>query len=333
MTQTEIKNRIENVIQNMPSDWLRLTTHRLDIYNEEMAKVDFLNHFEKGERLEDLPTAYDYIRLGHPLSSILEWTIGNIKNINVNNVVSFSSQTMPLLAILRKAHFEGTNIQILNKTELPESFNPELLKSVYGYKFEFVNELDPSFKGLTVILTNFENAWAEDKMDSDFTICMHKELGSVVIANLDSYVSEIQHVRRRESIAMTPHDCFKVLTEFVDGTTTKPFKADRSELESTIQKITNTTGQVSISSCGLSAQYAIMMGLVDHAQQLHPGKEIKFIVPPNCYGGTNDQARRGNFGFERIYHTIICSKSDLEKDARCFDQNSSANQQSQTKNC
>jgi cystathionine beta-lyase/cystathionine gamma-synthase len=24
----------------------------------------------------------------------------------------------------------------------------------------------------------------------------------------------------------------------------------------------------------------------------HPGKAIKFVVPPNCYGGTNDQARR-----------------------------------------
>src|SRR5690554_8201830 len=35
-----------------------------------------------------------------------------------------------------------------------------------------------------------------------------------------------------------------------------------------------------------------MMGLIDDAQSNHPGKGIKFIVPPNCYGGTNDQARR-----------------------------------------
>ncbi len=39
-------------------------------------------------------------------------------------------------------------------------------------------------------------------------------------------------------------------------------------------------------------QYAIMMGLVDFAQTTYPNKKIKFIVPPNCYGGTNDQARR-----------------------------------------
>ncbi|MEM6299565.1 MAG: cystathionine beta-synthase, partial [Bacteroidota bacterium] len=43
---------------------------------------------------------------------------------------------------------------------------------------------------------------------------------------------------------------------------------------------------------GLSVQYAIMMGLIDEAIHTYPGKAIKFIVPPNCYGGTNDQARR-----------------------------------------
>ena len=35
-----------------------------------------------------------------------------------------------------------------------------------------------------------------------------------------------------------------------------------------------------------------MMGLVDAAKESHVGKTIAFIVPPNCYGGTNDQARR-----------------------------------------
>jgi cystathionine beta-lyase/cystathionine gamma-synthase len=35
-----------------------------------------------------------------------------------------------------------------------------------------------------------------------------------------------------------------------------------------------------------------MMGLIDNALEKHPGKQIKIVVPPNCYGGTNDQARR-----------------------------------------
>jgi hypothetical protein len=39
-------------------------------------------------------------------------------------------------------------------------------------------------------------------------------------------------------------------------------------------------------------QYAIVMGLIHDAQENHEGKPIKIIVPTNCYGGTNDQARR-----------------------------------------
>jgi cystathionine beta-lyase/cystathionine gamma-synthase len=34
------------------------------------------------------------------------------------------------------------------------------------------------------------------------------------------------------------------------------------------------------------------MGLIHDAVENHPGKAIKIVVPPNCYGGTNDQARR-----------------------------------------
>jgi hypothetical protein len=35
-----------------------------------------------------------------------------------------------------------------------------------------------------------------------------------------------------------------------------------------------------------------MMGLIHDAAVNHPNKAIKMVVPPNCYGGTNDQARR-----------------------------------------
>jgi hypothetical protein len=62
----------------MPAGWLNTTTHRLDIYDEKLAKTEFLEQFEtlfndnNSEllALSELPTAYDYIRLGHPLSCI-----------------------------------------------------------------------------------------------------------------------------------------------------------------------------------------------------------------------------------------------------------------------
>ena len=73
-------NYINKVLENMPKAWLNLTTHRLDIYDEKLAKTQFLKQFEvlfneknsEASSLNELPTAYDYIRLGHPLSCILE---------------------------------------------------------------------------------------------------------------------------------------------------------------------------------------------------------------------------------------------------------------------
>ena len=70
-----------------------------------------------------------------------------------------------------------------------------------------------------------------------------------------------------------------------------------------MNSITDITGADTtpiVGSSGLSVQYAIMMGLIHDAQEKHPGKAIKFIVPPNCYGGTNDQARRVAACFKNV---------------------------------
>ena len=41
MKEHKVINYIENVLENMPADWLRLTTHRLDIYDENWPKQNF----------------------------------------------------------------------------------------------------------------------------------------------------------------------------------------------------------------------------------------------------------------------------------------------------
>ena len=42
-----MKNKIieytRNLLNNTPDDWIKLTTHRLDIYDEKLAKNQFLN--------------------------------------------------------------------------------------------------------------------------------------------------------------------------------------------------------------------------------------------------------------------------------------------------
>lgn len=303
---------VKDVLENMPIGWLDITTHRLDIYDEKLAKTQFLNEFEAlfkeniydSSSLNNLPTAYDYIRLGHPLSCVLEWAIAKLNNLNSENVIAFSSQTIPVLAILRNNLFETKNTQINYTGKLPDYFDVEELKNVYGYNFEIkqvenANEIS-AFDGSTVFISHQEsilNIVANPNID--FHINIHSHLGSVLIVNAsqnESYISEIQHVRRRETIAMTPANCLSAL-QLLIGQSPEEFSKNDYEIHkisvlNSIKEITGTTAKPLVASSGLSIQYAIMMGLIHDAQENHPGKAIKFVVPPNCYGGTNDQARR-----------------------------------------
>ena len=317
MKEDKILNYIKNVLQNMPTDWIGLTTHRLDIYDEKLAKTQFLQQFEtlyennnfETVSLSILPTAYDYIRLGHPLSCILEWGIAKLNDLDADNVISFSSKTIPVLAILRKNLLENKSAQILYKDDLPEIFNAEILKKVYGYKFEVkkVQNLNTveKFDGSTVFISD-EIAVRKMELPTniDFYVSLHEQLGSVLVVNgekNESYVSDIQHVRRRETVAMTPVNSLVALKSLANGSLLEDQKdhsandhrgKNKTAALNSIKEITGTTLTPLVASSGLSIQYAIMMGLIDDALENHKGKTIKFIVPPNCYGGTNDQARR-----------------------------------------
>ena len=312
MKDTKILNYIKNVVENMPKGWLDITTHRLDIYNEKLAKTEFLeelntlyanNNFET-LALNELPTAYDYIRLGHPLSCLLEWGIANLHHKKAEHIISFSSKTVPVLAILRKNLLDNRNTQIIYTDELPEVFNTEILTSIYGYKFDLkkVNSLTeiPEFDGSTLVISQQENI-CDFKLDQnvDFYVNIHSSIGSILLINGDdnaSYTSDIQHVRRRETIAMTPANCLTTLHSFIEQTSVlyDPINVElnKTAVVKSINEITNTTTNALVGSSGLSIQYAILMGLVHHGLENHKGKNIKIVVPPNCYGGTNDQARR-----------------------------------------
>lgn len=312
MNENKLQNYISNVLENMPTNWLNLTTHRLDIYDEKLAKREFIERFEElykeqhsdTSALDEIPTAYDYIRLGHPLSCVLEWAIAKQNTIDAENVISFSSQTTPILAILRKNLLDNKKTRILYTSELPHSFDEALIKKVYSYNFELkkVENLYgiSSFDGSTIFISEASSAGNLDlQTNIDFYVKLYSTLGSVITVNGEankSYISEIQHVRRRETIAMTPANCKTALEIVIGKSSLQSQKSNNAENKAlvlkSIKEITGANTNAVVASSGLSTQYAIMMGLIDNAIENHPGKAIKFIVPPNCYGGTNDQARR-----------------------------------------
>lgn len=305
-------NYIKNVLTNMPSGWLDITTHRLDIYDEKQAKTQFTEQFAylyekddfKRASLNVLPTAYDYIRLGHPLSCVLEWALAKIHNLTSDQVISFDSKTIPVLAILRTNLLANKKTQILYTGDLPECFNEALIKNVYGYNFE-LKQIDntndvPAFVGSTVLIEQ------QDKFEQtninysvDFQVNTFNHLGGVLYINGEenkSYISAIQHVRRRETVAMTPINAHVALKSLSEQTTIEKtpnnYAKNKESVTRLIQSITGSNTKALVGSSGLSVQYGIMMGLIHDANENHKGKAIKFIVPPNCYGGTNDQARR-----------------------------------------
>ena len=319
MDKSEIRTYIKSLLENIPEDWIELTTHRLDIYNESLAKTEFIQEFENlvetnnldKSALNELPTSYDYIRLGHPLSSVLEWTIANLNDLNTEGVISFSSRTMPVLAVLRTNALDHKATQIAYKGQLPDFFDAETLRKVYGYEFEWVQvespEAIPPFAGSTIYLTQDEEIGKVELHDHiDFHIGIQNDLGSIVAINSKNekdYISSIQHVRRRESIAMTPSDCFIALNRIVGQLADQNLEdtqANKAKVLQNIAEITHSDSKIVIGSSGLSVQYAVMMGLVEEAVENHPGKDIKFLVPPNCYGGTNDQARRVAESISRV---------------------------------
>lgn len=309
MQREKLFSFIEKVLKKMPEKWIGLTTHRLDIYNEDLAKVEFLEAFENlyksdtysKEVFKKLPTAYDYIRLGHPLSCILEWSIAKLNSLKPQQIIAFDSRTMPLLAVLRKNKLLGIKTQISHFNELPTSLHLEKLSQVYGYNFEIhrvnnINEIK-AFDGENIVVTQNSLSDLKNHQNIDFHINMLGEMGSIIIINsahIEDDVAAVQYVRRRETVAMTPKNCFNALASLV-GEAERDNYNTRENLEKVyreIKKITYTSNNPILGSSGLSVQYAIMMGLIDHAKEKFPNKVIKIIVPPNCYGGTNDQARR-----------------------------------------
>lgn len=312
MGSNRILKYIESVIDNMPSDWLNLTTHRLDIYEEKLAKSQFLSQFEdlyhsdneSTTALSELPTAYDYIRLGHPLSSILEWTVAQLNHLKAENVICFASATMPILAVLRTNLLQAKNTQILYRGEMPVSFDADVVRRIYGYTFDLKQVDDHSaisaFDGSTIFLSDQQDIGdLQLSPDIDFFISLYADLGSILAIHgedNEEYVSAIQHVRRRETIAMTPANTLLVLQRMTGMPTTTSSEADaetrKARVLETVSEITGSQVKALLASSGLSMQYAIMMGLIHDAVENHGGKAIKIVVPTNCYGGTNDQARR-----------------------------------------
>lgn len=313
------QNLIDRFLNNIPDGWLKMTTHRLDIYNEKKAKTEFTDALEKvlekpditEDDLEKLPTAYDYVRLGHQLSSALELFVSRLIDVSYSQVISFSSKVMPVLAVLRSDALNSrrSHVYLIGESDLGDLFKESILKDVYGYsckiyKVQSLSEVGKHKDGTVVsVLSSSLEKNLDVSEATDVSVNLLGSNGSVLVIHesennlkngITELVSSVQHVRRRESIALTPTDCYNELSKMI-GHEPGLISYD-SDYEKTITNFVQlNSGSIDspvVASSGLSVQYAIFMGYVEKIKTEFKGKKIKFVIPPNCYGGTNDQARR-----------------------------------------
>ncbi len=313
-------NSVSGLLENLPKSWVELTTHRLDTYNESEAKLEFLEELKKlllsgeysSKNLEQLPTAYDYIRLGHQLSSLLEWVLAEINNVADDQVITFSSKTMPILSLLRKNTLSGQNTYIYYNSDTSPLLDETRLREIYGYHYELkkindVSDIPQHTDGTVIFVTQSDfNSAVNTTANIDVTINTHDVFGcAMLIHNLsiNNIVNDVQHVRRRETIAMTPVNSLHLLNEIVNdessastvSTEDLSEESQNNNKQIAVKYIKENTGSELmplIGSSGLSIQYAMLMGLVENAIKHYPNKPIKILLSPNCYGGTNDQSRR-----------------------------------------
>ena len=178
---------------------------------------------------------------------------------------------------------------------------------MYGYSVEYIrieseSDIPLHADAIVVLMTDVSSVTVGSSNNADCTISLASSFGSVLIihpkeeSTISTWISDgVQHVRRRECIAVTPPYAERMLQEMI-GRNPDSLEVitsgDWQNIASAVHENTGSQVQPLLASSGLSTQYAIMMGLLDHAREHHPRKLIHFLIPPNCYGGTNDQARR-----------------------------------------
>ena len=86
-------NYIESVLVNMPKGWLDLTTHRLDIYNERLAKTQFLEQFEILFNNNNFKTV-NYSNLSAEFLSNSSWEMSSLTPVYFISSLSLATKSI-----------------------------------------------------------------------------------------------------------------------------------------------------------------------------------------------------------------------------------------------
>eukprot|EP00462_Mataza_sp_D1_P009943 CAMPEP_0175157560 /NCGR_PEP_ID=MMETSP0087-20121206/22280_1 /TAXON_ID=136419 /ORGANISM="Unknown Unknown, Strain D1" /LENGTH=639 /DNA_ID=CAMNT_0016445203 /DNA_START=15 /DNA_END=1931 /DNA_ORIENTATION=+ len=284
--------RLQELLNQVPGSWNGTTypndkrfVGRAEFTKEMIALLTSKQPIEKAHLETLFPE--DYLRVGSPLSNLLELVFAVNKGYEPANVFSFASSTMPLIAVLLAAN---SNVHVYGNAVVDKT-QENLLRTFYGCNFE-VHTGSPKAHGNEVVV------WCSDVDRGDVPPCVDACVGThglLYIVNagrvpphdLKNAKGKIEKegvhtIRKRFSAPPPTPDCKALLNgqPVQTGPDPKPVKDHLKQMAG----CAGADGDPLLCTVGLSALAACVMG----ANELG-NSQLDVLMCSTAYGGSSQQ--------------------------------------------
>jgi len=290
-----IRSRLAVLLKNVPSSWLGTTYPNDGRYVGRQRFLDEMLPLLNGNdeiKEENLAQFFpeDYVRLGSPLSTLLEMLRALEKGYSPSHVFCFASNALPVISVLLTA---TSTVYIYGAGEMKDDARVAMLKQVFKCDFKYTaGEPVEGEKGAIVLQIS---ASVPDKKDlspyvdavasGDFLYIVNSK--KVLLKDLKDakgkMVRESIHtIRKRFGGAIPTPDALSLLKgeELPAKPNLDAFNTHLKELAgcatSQVAPLVTTTGLASLIACNLAA-----LELGDH--------NVDILMASTAYGGSSQQ--------------------------------------------
>jgi len=292
MSMKHFRQRLCTLLEHVPKSWLGTTYPNDGRYVGRKNFIDEMLSLLSGqEPIEQQKLALffpeDYVRLGSPLSTLLEMLRALEKGYQPHNVFSFASRTLPLLSVLLSA----TSPVYIYGSPIFSSVQDTMLKELYGCDFKYCSD-EPQSHGDGVVVELSDKERKDVNSDVDAVVGLD---GLLYIMNPEKILlndlkdkkgkiiqESIHTIRKRFGGPIPTPDALAILRDqaLQETPDTKAFKSHLKQLagcpDALGDPLVTTTGLASLVSCTMAA---VELG----------NRNIDVLMASTAYGGSAQQ--------------------------------------------
>ena len=287
-----IQANLTQILDNIPDSWLGTTFPNdsrfigCNAFKDEMTRLLTTNDVSIEKKELDKIFPEDYVRLGSPLSNILEVQKAINGGFDSHNVFSFGSSTLPLIAVLltskQQVYVYGRNLFTAKQDTQ--------LKSLFGCEYEFREGLPQAHADGSVIwladdVKAGEAANVDAIVSSDgFLFVLNTNKVQIHDINVNGNRTEgIHTIRKRLGAPMPTPDVLSTLQgqPLITAPDTTALKQHLKQLGG----VAEAKGEVLLATTGLSAMGALIMACVAYGNN-----SVDLVMCSTAYGGSSQQA-------------------------------------------